>query len=171
MDSVRFGRVLGIGTRLAAKTVAAAVDAATAPNPSAGSNPSAKGTAGATAGQPTSPVAAAGERLGEQTRRKTDQAKQVRQNVKQGGKRFGEAVWGPFTRAGRVLWLEFTGVFFGVFAVYGLTEVWRQRSYWRDSAAHHNEHTHLLMGCAMLAVFGYFTLSSFARARRRSRRG
>jgi hypothetical protein len=165
MDSVRFGRVLGIGTRLAAKTVAAAVDAATA------ANPSATRTADTAAGQPTSRVAAAGERLGEQTRRKTDQTKRAGQNVKQGGKRFGEAVWGPFTRAGRVLWLEFTGVFFGIFAVYGLTEVWRQRAYWRDSAAHHNEHTHLLMGCAMLAVFGYFTLSSFARARRRSRRG
>ena len=35
MDSVRFGRVLGIGTRLAAKTLVEAVDAAMAPNPSA----------------------------------------------------------------------------------------------------------------------------------------
>jgi len=43
--------------------------------------------------------------------------------------------------------------------------------FWRDSAAHHNQHMHLLMGGAMLVVFGYFTLSSFARARRRSRRG
>src|SRR3982075_2517124 len=35
MDSVRFGRVLGIGARLAAKTMVSAVEAATAPNPSA----------------------------------------------------------------------------------------------------------------------------------------
>src|SRR5437660_10184219 len=35
MDSGRLGRVLGIGTRLAAKTLVQAVDAATAPNPSA----------------------------------------------------------------------------------------------------------------------------------------
>ena len=34
MDSVRFGRVLGIGARLAGRTLAAAVEAAVAPNPS-----------------------------------------------------------------------------------------------------------------------------------------
>ena len=34
MDSVRFGRTLGIGARLAAKTLVTAVDAATSPNPS-----------------------------------------------------------------------------------------------------------------------------------------
>src|SRR5260370_22102526 len=118
MDSVRFGRVLGIGTRLAAKTVAAAVDAATAPNPSAGSNPSANRTTDASAGQPTSPVAAAGERLGEQTRRKADQAKQARQNLKQGGKRFGDAGVGPVTPAGSVLLLAATGAFLRIFAVY-----------------------------------------------------
>ncbi|WP_213803878.1 hypothetical protein [Granulicella sp. dw_53] len=171
MDSVRFGRVLGIGTRLAAKTVAAAVDAAVAPNPSPAKNPSAQPAANQPASQPTSRAAAVGGRVAEQTRRKTEQVKRTTQGVKQGGKRFGESVWGPFTKAGRVLWLEFTGVFFGIFAIYGLTEVWRQRSYWRDSPAHHNEHIHLLMGCLMLAVFGYFTFTSFARAQRRNRRG
>ena len=35
MDSVRFGRALGIGARAAAKTLVTAVDAATSPNPSA----------------------------------------------------------------------------------------------------------------------------------------
>jgi hypothetical protein len=173
MDSVRFGRVLGIGTRLAARTVAAAVDAATSPNPT----PATKRDAGTPdARQPASRVASAGQRAGEQTRRAAEQVKQTRAQVKQtqrevtqGGKRFGEAVWGPFTKAGRVLWLEFTGVFFGIFALYGLTEVWRQRMFWRDSAAHHNEHSHFLMGALMLAVFGYFTVSSFVRARRRSR--
>ena len=39
MDSVRFGRVLGIGTRLAGKTLVQAVDAATAPNPNSPSVP------------------------------------------------------------------------------------------------------------------------------------
>jgi hypothetical protein len=176
MDSVRFGRVLGIGTRLAARTVAAAVDAATAPNPTPATKRDAGTPGSPNAGQPASRVAAAGQRAGEQTRRAAEQVKQTKaqmkqtqRGVEQGGKRFGEAVWGPFTRAGRVLWLEFTGVFFGIFALYGLTEVWRQRMFWRDSAAHHNEHSHFLMGGLMLAVFGYFTVSSFVRARRRSR--
>jgi hypothetical protein len=160
MDSVRFGRVLGIGTRLAAKTVAAAVDAATAPNPTPASN--------RTTPPPVSRAAVTGERAGEQVRRATVQAKQTNRGVKQGSKRFGEAIWGPFTKAGKVLWLEFTGVFFGIFALYGLTEVWRQRMFWRDSAAHHGPHMHFVMGCLMLVVFGYFTVSSFSRARQRT---
>ena len=178
MDSVRFGRVLGIGTRLAAKTVAAAMDAATAPNPNPATKPPANQTsnrpsetafsqAPPSQAQPASRAAAAGERAAAQTRRASSQVKQAHRGAKQGGKRFGEAVWGPFTKAGRVLWLEFTGVFFGIFALYGLTEVWRQRAYWRD-ATHHDQHTHFLMGCLMLVVFGYFTLTSFSRARRRS---
>jgi hypothetical protein len=173
MDSVRFGRVLGIGTRLAAKTLAAAVDAVTSPNPT----PATKHDPDSPSPQPpASRVTTAGQRAGEQARRAATQVKQTQAQIKQtqrgmkqGGKRFGEAIWGPFTKAGRVLWLEFTGVFFGIFALYGLTEVWHQRSFWRDSAAHHNEHTHFFMGCLMLAVFGYFTASSFVRARRRSR--
>jgi len=161
MDRVRFGRVLGIGTRLAAKTLVEAVDAAAAPNPA----PARPAT------EVPSKVAVAGERLGEKTRRATVQAKQASAGVKRGGKRFGESVWGPFTKAGGVLWLEFTGVFFGVFAVYGVSGAWRQRAYWRDSVAHHGDHMHFLLGCAMLVIFGYFTVSSFVRAGRRSRRG
>ena len=56
-------------------------------------------------------------RLVEQAARTTAQVRQTGQGLKEGSKRFGEAVWGPLVRLSGVLWLEFTGVFFGIFAV------------------------------------------------------
>ena len=43
------------------------------------------------------------------------EARATTAGVKRGGKRFGEAVWGPAARLSGVLWLELTGVFFGLF--------------------------------------------------------
>src|ERR1700709_1696071 len=85
MDSVRFGRVLGIGARLAAKTMVSAVDAATAPNPSAGGKakegPEAASTAASTSA-PASTVAsrksgATGGGVVEQAARTTAQVRQT----------------------------------------------------------------------------------------------
>jgi len=66
-----------------------------------------------------------------------------------------------------VLWLEVVGVFFGLFALFALAGVWRLRGEWHSAAAGHRQ---LLGALAMLALFGYFTVSSFVRARRRERR-
>ena len=68
MDSVRFGRALGIGTRLAAKTLVEAVDAAMAPNPAAKA-----GTPGAT---PTR-AEAAGTQAAQQVRQTASQVKRT----------------------------------------------------------------------------------------------
>jgi hypothetical protein len=87
----------------------------------------------------------------------------------QGSKRFGEAVWRPFIRLSGVLWLEFTGVFFGIFAVYAASGAWKLRGDLRETAANHDAHMHLLMAAGMALVFGYFCVSSFVRAARRGR--
>ena len=167
MDSVRFGRVLGVGTRLAAKTLVSAVDAATATNPSAG-------TAGETRTQGVAPsetrASAAGARVGQKAAETATQVKQARGGLKRGGKRFGEAVWGPFVRLSGVLWLEFTGVFFGIFALTASVAVWKQRGAWQMTATNHDAHVRLLLVSGMAVVFGYFFVSSFVRAHRRSRR-
>lgn len=162
MDSVRFGRALGFGARAAAKTLVAAVDAATAPNPSAG----------ATAKQtpPETRAAASGTGLGEQAARTTAQVQQAKAGLAEGSKRFGEAVWGPFVKLSGVLWLEFTGVFFGIFALFAATGAWRLRGNLHDSVANHEAHVHFLLTALMAALFGYFFISSFVRAHRRSRR-
>src|SRR5882757_8682233 len=100
MDSVRFGRVLGIGARLAAKTMVSAVDAATSPNPSAeakaresaeaasGSTAAAGSTAASASGAASASTAASGKggaavgRLGEQATRTTAQVRQTGRGLK-----------------------------------------------------------------------------------------
>jgi hypothetical protein len=166
MDSVRFGRALGIGARAAAKTLVTAMDAATAPNPSAGVKPRAESVA--------SPVdnraPASGARLVEQAARTTAQVRQTKQGLARGSKRFGEAVWGPFVKLSGVLWLEFTGVFFGIFALFAGTGAWKLRGELHQTATNHDAHVHLLLSAGMAILFGYFFVSSFVKASRRSRR-
>jgi hypothetical protein len=168
MDSVRFGRTLGIGARLAAKTLATAVDAATAPNPSGSSKPA--GAAAAAASSDRSKAEASGARLGEKTARTTAQVVQTGKGLKRGGKRFGEAVWRPFVKASSQLWLEFTGVFFGIFAVFAVSNAWKMRGELHETAANHEAHGHLLLAVVMAVVFGYFCLSSFVKANRTGKR-
>jgi hypothetical protein len=86
-----------------------------------------------------------------------------------GGKRFGEAVWSPFVRLSGVLWLEFTGVFFGIFALYALSGAWKLREHLHEKPGSHDAHVHFLMAAIMGVVFTYFCVSSFLRARRRER--
>ncbi|WP_433968214.1 hypothetical protein [Tunturiibacter gelidiferens] len=168
MDSVRFGRALGIGARLAAKTLVTAVDAATAPNPSgAGKAP---GAGAATASSDRSRAEESGARLGEKTARTTAQVVETGKGLKRGGRRFGEAVWGPFVKLSGQLWLELTGVFFGIFAAFAASSAWKMRGDLHETAANHDAHGHLLLTAAMAGVFGYFCVSSFVKANRRGKR-
>jgi len=166
MDRVRFGRALGFGARQAVKTLVTAVDAATTESPSrksgATSRPQATSRPPAQVQTPeprTKPVSKTAAR-----------AKEVPQGLRRGSKRFGEAVWNPFVRLSGVLWLEITGVFFGIFALGAMGAVWRLRGDWRLTTANAASHRSLLGAVAMLVVFGYFCVSSFVRAKRRERR-
>jgi hypothetical protein len=176
MDSVRFGRALGVGARAAAKTLLTAVDAAKAPNPSASAKTTqSAGTPGTQTAASAATTAAAGKveasgvRLGQQAARTTAQVRQTGQGVKEGSKRFGEAVWGPFVKLSGALWLELTGVFFGIFAVFAAGGAWKLRAAMYGSAVDHDAHVHFLTSAAMAAVFGYFCVSSFVKANRRTR--
>jgi hypothetical protein len=164
MDSVRFGRALGFGARAAAKTLVTAVDAATAPNPS-GARKTAEGPG--TASVATESTAA---RLGQKAAQTTAQVVLTGQGLKRGGKRFGEAVWGPFVKLSGQLWLELTGVFFGIFAVFAVSNAWKMRGDLRETAGNHDAHVHLLVTAAMAVVFGYFCVSSFVKSSRRGKR-
>lgn len=86
--------------------------------------------------------------------------------VREGSSRFGKAVWGPFVKLSGVLWLEMTGVFFGLFAITAGVGVWKSRSELHEGGA--AEHR-FWFAAGMLIVFGYFSISSFLRARRRGR--
>jgi hypothetical protein len=166
MDRVRFGRALGFGARQAVKALATAVDAAAADNPSAvKAAPRAPRPAPGTPPAGAEPVrkaaAAAAKTAG--------QARQIKTGVARGSRRFGEAVWRPFVRLSGVLWLEVSGVFFGVFALLAFGWGWKVRGAWRLTADNAADHRRLLSALAMLALFGYFCISSFVRARRRER--
>jgi hypothetical protein len=175
MDSVRFGRVLGIGARLAAKTMVSAVDAATAPNPSAAKAKESVDAASVSAAASASAAASGkegvpGGRLVQQAGRTTAQVRQTGHGLKEGSKRFGEAVWGPFVKLSGALWLELTGVFFGIFAVFAGGNAWKMRWALHETAENRDAHARLLIAVAMAAVFGYFCASSFVKASRRVRR-
>ena len=88
-------------------------------------------------------------------------------NAKRGAKAFGQALLGPFTHAGGVLWLEISGLFFSLFALFFVQSVYRVRTAWRQGP----EHTHLLLYVALALIFAWFSASSFARAYRKSKRG
>lgn len=177
MDSVRFGRALGVGARAAAKTLVAAADAAAAPNPSAGAKETKAAAAASTSTAASISTSTAGKmggsgaRVGQQAARTTAQVRQTGRGLKEGSKRFGDAVGGPLVKLSGVLWLELTGVFFGIFAVFAGGGAWKMRSALEETAGNHEEHVRFLVAAAMALIFGYFCVSSFVRASRRGRRG
>jgi hypothetical protein len=175
MDAVRFGRALGFGARQAVKTVTAAVSAATAENPS-GKGADKGANTGPAAPRPQERPAAGTTQTATQTtaHKAAHQAAQTvikargaREGLRRGNRRFGGTAWKTITRLGGVLWLEVSGVFFGVFAVFALAAVVHLRGEWHRSAAGHRQ---LVVALAMLAFFGYFCVSNFVYARRRERR-
>ena len=96
-------------------------------------------------------------------------AAQVR-GVKEGFTRFRDSTVEPVVRLSGVLWLEVTGVFFGIFALSTGIAIWRLRSQWRAALAHPASHGGLVVAIAVFALFTYFCVSSFVRARRREHR-
>ncbi len=136
MKPEKFGRVLGVGFRVAGRLAAghlAAQRSATQAHPATP--------------PPTVPDAARAAKLL--------------------GKATGRGLGGflrPFRRVGGILWLEVTGFFFGLFAVYFGVDGWRVRS----SIFHGPEHRHWIISAIAASLFLYLCLSAFWRARRRS---
>lgn len=127
-----------------------AADAAAAPNP----NPQVI--------RPTTP-----QPVARAVAQKVQSVKATSAGVKRGSKRFGEAVWGPFAKASSVLWLEVTGVLFGMFAAVAGVWTWTHRG---DLVGTGNPAHQEWLRIGMLALFGYLTVSSYVKAARRSRR-
>jgi hypothetical protein len=151
MEPNRFGRKLGIGVRVAsrmAKERAAQAKAASA-------NPSAPQAAATQAAPRTPPPSTPRKNLAEPARR-----------VGQGTRRFGQAFFGPLKHVSGILWLEITGLFFALFAIFFGQNAWRTRA----SALHGPEHAHFLLYAVVTLVFLYFCASSFLKAARRGRR-
>jgi hypothetical protein len=148
MEPKKVGRVLGIGVRVASKMVRERVAEASAAGPAS----------------PAAPRPAAAPRPQATTRPSTVNRTAA---AKQGAKAFGQALLGPFTHAGGVLWLEITGLFFALFALFFVQSIYRVHASWKQGP----EHLHLLLYVLLAAGFGWFSFSSFARAHRKSKRG
>jgi hypothetical protein len=143
MEPKKVGRTLGIGVRVASNMLRQRMERAAAAHPA----PAEAGN-----GRPTPPPAPISSRV---------------VTAKRGAKAFGQALVGPFTHAGGVLWLEITGLFFALFALYFGQSAYRVRHDWRQGP----EHTDLLLFCALAAAFAWFSGSSFLRAYRKNKRG
>jgi hypothetical protein len=154
-----------------------AVDAATAPNPTANAEqgvdvspvPNPGTNRGVNPPVSTERAETSGARIPEQFARTAAQVKQTGQGLKQGGKQFNKAVGGRLVRLSGALWLELTGVFFGIFAVSAIAGSWRMRSALHETTENHDSHVRLLISLTMAAVFGYFCVSSFLKANRRTK--
>jgi hypothetical protein len=168
MDTVRFGRALGFGARSAAKTLIQAVDAAKADNPSR--KPAAESAVldeprlpQISIEVPGRPALAPRSRFASRT---PTRDVQHGRGVLEGARRFRDSALKPFVRLSAVMLLEVAGVFFGIFALYGFNTMWRVHTSWHPGSPNHRQ---FVGGACMLAVFGYFSVSSFVRARRRER--
>jgi hypothetical protein len=148
MEPKKVGRTLGIGVRVASNMVRERVERAAA----AHSAPVEAGN-----GRPGAPSPA-------RASIKMDSKVAV---AKRGAKAFGQAFLGPFTHAGSVLWLEITGLFFALFALFFVQNIYRVHGSWRQGP----EHGHLLLYVALAVGFAWFSVSSFMRAYRKSKRG
>ncbi len=148
MEPKKVGRTLGIGVRVASNMLRERVERAAA-------------SSAATSTTGNRPPLAASASV-----RSVPMSKRVA-TAKRGAKAFGQALLGPFTHAGGVLWLEITGLFFALFALFFVQSVYRVRTAWRQGP----EHVHLLLYGAMALAFAWFSVSSFARAYRKSKRG
>jgi hypothetical protein len=152
MEPNRFGRKLGIGVRVASRMVkerAAQANNATASTPQAAPPQ-------ATTSRPATPSPPAPKKnLVEPARR-----------VGEGTRRFGQAFWEPLKHVSATLWLEITGLFFALFAIFFGQNAWNTRT----SVLHGPEHAHFLLYAVATLIFLYFCVSSFVKAARRGRR-
>ena len=85
--------------------------------------------------------------------------------VAKGSRKFGEAIWKPFVHAGSVLWLEVTGLFFGIFTLFFAVNTYKLRHEWAIGP----DHQRFLVYTVVTLIFGYFTFSSFYRARKKEK--
>ena len=172
MDRVRLGRALGYGTRHAAKTVAAVVEAATAEPASrpGAQRPPASGTDAHT--EPARVVERPPEIQSPRGRQGTRerQATAVRlENAGQGVRHFKRSFWQPLAVFSGALWLRVTGLFFGLIAFTMGGGAWRMRPGLHDGAVFPAAHRFWMFTVFGL-LFGYFAVSSFVRASLRERR-
>jgi hypothetical protein len=144
MSAGEFGRKLGIGARVAGRIARQHVE---------GSGNPAAATASPRARPAYPPELAA-------------KAREIKSQAPRITRAAGRGIGGflrPFGRVGGILWLEVTGFFFGLFALWFALDLWKARL----SYAHGPGHQRFLIAVALTALFGYLSVSAFWRARKK----
>jgi len=162
MKAENIGRVLGIGLRVAGRMAGQKLmgEPQATGIPQAGAATGAQDTQTRQVGQAAAGTGASGQAAGQAEARAAGQAAgRTAKGVARGVGGFLR----PFRRVGSVLWLEVTGAFFFLFALFFAQAMWRMRESWAQGENHPK---FLVMG-ALMAVFLYMSVSSFWRARRR----
>lgn len=162
MDRVRLGRAIGYGTRHAARTVAAVVEAANASPSSAASQPKNPQSRGCS--EPITPGS-----HGTSPRPAQLPGRVRTPQVQRGLKHLRHSVWGPLAVFSGALWLRVTGLFFAMIAFTVGAGAWRLRGGWK-SASQTSAGMRFWLFAGVAGVFAYFAVSSFVRANLKERR-
>lgn len=153
MDRVRFGRALGYGARQAAKSLQKAAEAASAPGPS-------RPPSRAATPQPEAPRSVA---------QRVVQTQRTAAATTTHARKLGRSVWTPLAKFSSVLWLQVTGTFFTLLALFLSQGLWKQRGAMLLPISSHAAEKFYVQFAAFV-VFAYFAISNFVRAHLRDRR-
>jgi hypothetical protein len=144
MNASEFGKRLGIGVRVAGRIAQQRAEAGAKQTTSSASRP----------GSPPRIMPDPAEIR--QMKQKTNKF------IRAGGRGVGGFLR-PFSRVGGILWLEITGFFFGLFALFFAQDVWRTRLNYAQGPLHQR----FLLSAVLTIVFAYLCATSFWRARRK----
>jgi hypothetical protein len=161
MNPNDFGRKLGIGLRVAGRIAQQRVEGQ-ASNPPA-QQPSAQATS-APAAESTFCRPAPRQQAPQPDY--TTQSKEALRKSRNITRAAGRGIGGflrPFGRVGGILWLEVTGFFFGLIALFFAFDLWKVRL----SYARGPEHMHFLLAVGATLLFAYLCISAFWRAGRK----
>jgi hypothetical protein len=156
-----------MGARAAARTAMEAMDAATSPSPGSITQP--LRPPGPSASRTSVPRPQAQGVVEPPPRRSiprspisTVQAARVSPAARAAAGKFAA----PLRAASRALWLEFTGSFFALFAVSFAAGTWHARAGITAAALPAERHNFYIF-LILTLLFGYFSVSSFLRAKKR----
>jgi hypothetical protein len=167
MNANEFGKRLGIGVRVAGRIAQQRAQESAAQSAQASAPGSAAPASGASA--PAAGTSALRGVVESPAARFIPSAQEIRaakQKTHKYSRAAGRGIGGflrPFGRVGGILWLEVTGFFFGLFALFFATDAWRSRLGYASGPLHQR----FLIAAGLTAVFGYLSVSAFWRAKRR----
>jgi hypothetical protein len=154
MRAQKIGRVLGIGVRVAGRIAGQWLAGSTQTTARAPHAPQAAAVAGAVLQDGRAAAQKAAQVAG-----------QMSAEAGRGMSRGAAAFLRPFRRVGSILWLEVTGVFFLLPVIVFTPYLWRYRA----SFLHGPDHRTFVVSACVVLVFLYLGVSSFWRARQRSK--